>query len=348
MASHPQAPALHSHAADWTRIAGEVLRTAYPYASGHLATGPDDTDITPQRLHPAFHGALDWHSSVHMHWSLVTLVTGYADRLAEAGELEPAVALLDERLTEVNLAMEVDYLRARPAFERPYGWAWAALLAAELRAQGNGIGLDDERAAGWADAVAPLAEVVADHVLAWLPRQAYPVRHGKHQNDAFALSLLHEAFGALGRRDVVAAVRERALDWFVGDTNCDTRVEPGGSDFLSPALCQAELMRRVLPAEEFDPWLAAYLPGLGQGRHEHLLAVPEVRDRADGQLVHLHGLALSRAWQLRALADHVEPGAAEVLRAGAQRQVEAVLPEITGGDFMATHWLVSFALLAAG
>jgi len=116
MASHPQAPVLHSHATDWTRIAGEVLRTAYPYASGHLATGPDDTDITPQRLHPAFHGALDWHSSVHMHWSLVTLVTGYADRLAEAGELEPAVALLDERLTEVNLAIEVDYLRARPAF----------------------------------------------------------------------------------------------------------------------------------------------------------------------------------------------------------------------------------------
>ena len=50
------------------RIATEVLQRPYPYSSGHVATGPHDTDITPHRLHPAFHGALDWHSSVHMQW----------------------------------------------------------------------------------------------------------------------------------------------------------------------------------------------------------------------------------------------------------------------------------------
>jgi len=107
-------------------------------------------------------------------------------------------------------------------------------------------------------------------------------------------------------------------------------------------------MRRVLPKEEFRAWLDEFLPGLGEGAHAHLLEVPEVRDARDGQLVHLAGLALSRAWQLSSLAGAVDPAVGTVLREAAGRQVEAVLPQITGGDFMATHWLVSFALLATG
>jgi hypothetical protein len=218
------------------------------------------------------------------------------------------------------------------------------MLVAGVR--GLAVGGGRPEAAAWAEALEPLGEVVADHVLDWLPRQVYPVRHGKHQNDAFALSLLLRAFGDLGRADVCSAVRERALDWFGGDTAYDTRVEPSGTDFLSPALSEAELMLHVLPAGETGPWLGSFLPGLGEGAHAHLLEVPEVRDATDGQLVHLHGLSLSRAWQLRAVAGHLRPGAAETVLAAAERQVEAVLPQITDGDFMATHWLVSFALLA--
>lgn len=71
-----------------------------------------------------------------------------------------------------------------------------------------------------------------------------------------------------------------------------------------------------------------------------------VLDPTDGQGAHLLGLALSRAWQLRALARSVPEEAAGILRDGADRQVAAVLPHVTGGDFMATHWLVSYLLLA--
>ncbi|HLS39317.1 MAG TPA: DUF2891 family protein [Ornithinicoccus sp.] len=330
------------HAPAWARVAREVLDTPYPYASGHVALGPDDTDVTPHRLHPAFHGALDWHSSVHMQWSLLTLLDRYDEALAEAGEAGPALRMLCSRLTEARLAAEVDYLWSRPAFERPYGWAWAAMLVAAA--------YRSERAesTGWAIALEPLGEVIAQHTVDWLPRQVYPVRHGKHQNDAFALALLLQAFGELGREDVVAAVRRRALEWFGHDTSYDTRTEPSGTDFLSPALCEAELMRRVLPAGEFRAWLAGFLPGLGEGAHPQLLGVPEIRDATDGQLVHLAGLGLSRAWQLRQLAPHLEPAAAEVVLGAADKQVEAMLPLITEGDFMATHWLVSFALLATG
>jgi hypothetical protein len=316
------------YAAAWADIACEVLETPYPYGTAHASKGPDDVDVTPDRLHPAFHGSYDWHSSAHMQWSLVRLLTLAPDQVGRR-----PIEVLDRRLTSDAIATEAAYLRERPSYERPYGWAWAAMLVAATRKT------------QWADALTPLGEVIADLVLAWLPKQAYPVRHGVHLNSAFALALLHEAYGELGRADVVEAIRARALQWFGGDTAYDTRFEPSGTDFLSPALSEAELMRRVLPDAEFVHWLSAFLPGLGGDAHQHLLEVPVTDDSGDGQLAHLSGLALSRAWQLRTIAPAL-PDVADVLRAGADRQVDAVLPTVTDGDFMSTHWLVSFALLA--
>ncbi|TCC35366.1 DUF2891 family protein [Kribbella speibonae] len=315
------------YAAAWADIACEVLETPYPYGTAHASHGPDDVDVTPDRLHPAFHGSYDWHSSAHMQWSLVRLLTLAPDQVGRR-----PIEVLDQRLTPAAIATEAAYLRERPSYERPYGWAWAAMLAAATRKT------------QWADALTPLGDVIADLVLGWLPKQAYPVRHGVHLNSAFALALLHEAYGELGRADVVEAIRVRALEWFGGDTAYDTRFEPSGTDFLSPALSEAELMRRVLPATEFAGWLANFLPGLGQDAHQHLLEVPVTDDSGDGQLAHLSGLALSRAWQLRTIAPALP--VADVLRAGADRQIDAVLPTVTDGDFMSTHWLVSFALLA--
>jgi len=44
----------------------------------------------------------------------------------------------------------------------------------------------------------------------------------------------------------------------------------------------------------------------------------------------------------------VDADAAARIAAAAAAQVDSALPEIDAGDFMATHWLVSFALLAEG
>ena len=330
------------HAAPWADIAVRVLRTPYPYATQHMSLSAEDVDVTPERLHPAFHGSLDWHSSAHMQWSLVRLLTLAPDALRSNGTDAAARTLLDERLTPAGLRIEADYLRAHPSFERPYGWAWVAELAAATG------GLSGEDASRWSAALAPVADAVGELVVAWLPRQVYPVRHGVHANTAFAMALLLEAYAALGREDVVEALRRRALEWFGSDVDYATRWEPSGSDFLSPALCEVELMRRVLPAADFDSWWRAFLPDLAEGGRPELLEVPEVVDRTDGHLVHLFGLALSRAWQLRALAATLpatDPGT-ERLRTAAVVQVAAVLPEVTAGDFMSTHWLVSFALLA--
>ncbi len=327
-------------AAAWAETVLEVLTTEHPWSSGHVSLGPDDVDVTPARLHPAFHGSFDWHSSVHMQWSAVRLL---GEAGAELGDpLASRVrAALDERLTPEHGRAEAAYLRAHPGWERPYGWAWAAMLAAEVHT------IPLAEATRWRAATAPVADVVADHLLAWLPRLVHPVRHGVHANTAFALALASDAYGRLGRTDVVDAVAARAREWYAADRDWPTSWEPSGEDFLSPGLCEAELMRRVLPAAELEAWLAGFLPGLA-AEDDPLLSVPEVRDPTDGKMVHLFGLALSRAWLLRTLAGHLDADRRGRALAAATRQVASAQQQIVEGDLMSTHWLVSFALLAEG
>ena len=327
------------HAEGWAQTVLSVLGTAYPYGAAHVTLDAFDTDADPGRRHPAFHGSFDWHSSAHMQWSAVRLLT-LTDEALSAKTRTALVAVLDSRLTDRALGIEADYLRERPSYERPYGWAWVAMLAAAAAE----CPLPQARA--WASALQPMSDVVAELLVAWMPRLAYPVRHGVHGNTAFAVALCHQAYGSLGRPDVVEAVGQQARRWFAADRDYPVGWEPSGTDFLSAGLCEADLMRRVLPEAEFAAWLAAFLPGLGR-EGDPLLEVPEVLDRTDGQLVHLFGLALSRAWQLRLLSPYLPADVRARTAAATAQQVTVVGEEIVAGDFMSTHWLVSFALLAA-
>jgi len=321
----------------WASTILQVLRTRYPYATGHTSRSADDVDVRPDRLHPVFHGSFDWHSSAHMQWSAVNLVA--------LADLDPTlrqelIAELDSRLTPRNGAVEAAYLRERPGFERPYGWAWAAMLAAAVRTAAA------PEAVRWQPATDAIAAVIADHLTAWLPKLAYPVRHGVHSNTAFALILALQAYETLGRGDVTALIMERASNWFGADRDYPGQWEPSGGDFLSPALCEAELMSRVLPEHDFRAWLSEFLPALGV-EDDNLLDIPVVLDRHDGHAVHLFGLALSRAWLLRSLSRFVDADRKDRILHAVERLTTAPQAQISDGDFMATHWLVSFALLAS-
>ena len=46
----------------WAKTIIDGLNRPFPWGSAHQSSGPDDVDVTPWRLHPAFHGCLDWHS----------------------------------------------------------------------------------------------------------------------------------------------------------------------------------------------------------------------------------------------------------------------------------------------
>ncbi|MDQ7992023.1 MAG: DUF2891 family protein, partial [Propionicimonas sp.] len=148
----------------------------YPYGYRRQLRGPEDL-VLPRQAHPAFHGCYDWHSAVEMHWALARLVR----LVPEAFDAPASRATLSRHLTRDNLAAETAVLTADPAFERPYGWAWALTLADEL------AGWDDPEAQGWADAVRPLADAVSEGFITWLPRLGRPLRHGLHPNTAFAL-----------------------------------------------------------------------------------------------------------------------------------------------------------------
>ena len=324
-----------------SRFAGLALAHVtreYPNKLEHVILGPDDVR-GPRALHPVFHGSFDWHSCVHGYWLLARLLRRFP-ALPEAPRI---AALLDAQLTPELVAGEVAYLHEDPlrkSFERPYGWAWLLMLAAELAR--------DESEAGRrrAAALAPLADAFAQRFRDFLPKATYPVRVGTHYNTAFAITLALEYARATGDTGLRTALRERALVWYNADEDCQAW-EPGGDDFLSSALMEAECMRRVLPPTEFRRWIHHFLPRIALGEPATLFRPAVVSDRTDGKIAHLDGLNLSRAWCWRSLAQgwsEDDPRRARA-HAAADAHLAASLPYVAG-DYMGEHWLATFALLA--
>lgn len=307
------------------------LGREYPHKLDHVMDSDDDVQ-SPSALHPIFHGSFDWHSCVHGWWQVLRLARLYP-HLPEA---EAVRACADALLTEANFAAETAYLRRPSArgFERPYGWAWALMLHGEMV----------QHDAAWAHNSDEFAHEFAMRFASFLPVQTYPIRTGTHFNSAFAMILAHDwARENDGALEELIAMRARA--WFLADRACQAW-EPGGDEFLSPALCEAALMARVLGAD-FADWFDLFLPEIARGNPPTLLIPATVSDRSDGKIAHLDGLNLSRAWCWRELAAALPEGhpAAGLARQTAQEHLDAAMPHIAG-DYMGEHWLASFALLA--
>ena len=317
------------------------ITRGYPHMPYFVATGPDSYR-THRALHPAFFGSFDWHSCVAMHWAIVRLLRLFPDLPAAAD----ARITLDELLTPDHLAAEVAFF-ADPhhrTLERPYGWGWLLTLHHELATW------DDPDGQRWAAAVAPLADVLATNLVVWLPRLTYPQRTGLHPNTAFGLSrsLDHARWRAdRGDEALVTAIHAAARGWFAADTDYPAHYEPSGADFLSPALTEAELMARLLPPTAFPAWLDRFLPGIVKENPTALVHPAVVSDATDGQIAHLHGLNLSRAWCFIQLAGSLpdDDPRGPALLAAAKRHADAALPHVVGGDYMTEHWLAAYATL---
>ncbi|GAA2087524.1 DUF2891 domain-containing protein [Streptomyces albiaxialis] len=325
---------LADRAGTFAELARANVVREYPNAPQHLLAGPDEL-VAPRTYHPAFYGAYDWHSSVHMHWLLVRLLRRYGS----AFDTGAVVETLDTHLTPEALATEADYLRRHPSFERPYGWAWLLALTSETAAA--------PASGRWSEALRPAAEVVSELTLAWLRKATYPVRHGTHANSAFALGLMLDSAEGAGVPELREPVAAKIRQWYVPDHGAATRWEPSGQDFLSPLLSEADAVRRVLPPGEFASWLTAFLPELDAPEGD-FLPPPRISDPADPQIGHLFGLCLSRAAALRDLAGALPETDPRVrpLTASAEANLHAALPATTSGDFTTDHWLATFAALA--
>jgi hypothetical protein len=315
-----------------------AVRQEFPNSMQHVITGPDDRP-TPRELHPAFYGCFDWHSSVHMHWALIRLlrlVPGHLDQSA-------AMALLDEHMTESALAQETRYMLARRGFERPYGWGWALTLAHELTIWEHGP------AEKWLANFRPLADAITGLFLEWLRKTAYPIRVGMHSNTAFSLarSVPWARYMAdNGDSRLLDSITQTAIKWYGADRDYPARFEPGGSDFLSPALTEVDLMSLLLE-DTFLNWLDLFLPGLPSGEPRTLFEPARVSDPGDGQAAHLHGLNLYRAFIWKQVNANLPPDDRRrpFIQAGMEAHAQASLGAVVGSDYMVEHWLASYAVL---
>ena len=310
----------------------------FPNKPGDVLLSPRDA-VRPRTAHPAFFGCFDWHSAVHGHWMLVRLLKHFPD-LPEAKEIRGKVG---GNLSRANLLAEAASF-ARPeakSFERTYGWAWLLRLAHEI------VDVDDPEMRQWSRSLAPLVRVIVALYLDFLPRQTYPVRTGLHNSTAFGLVFAWDYAVASRSARLRSLIAARARDYYLQDRDYPATLEPGGSDFLSPALIEADLMRRVLDPAAFRRWLGKFLPELAAGRPKCLLEPATVGDRSDPQLVHLDGLNLSRAWNMRSIAGALakrDPARAVLLRS-ANRHAAAGLANIESGHYGGEHWLATYAVL---
>lgn len=243
----------------FARLALAGIGREYPNKPADVLEGP--VDVRPTReVHPAFYGCYDWHSAVHGHWMLVRLLRRFPGMPLEA-EVRAAVAA---NLTAGNLQAEArSFLRPEAkSFERPYGWAWLLKLAEELH------DWDDPQGRQWLDNLQPLVDVIVSRALDYFPKQTYPTRSGVHSNTAFGLAFALDYARAVGHRELEALLVERSTAFFGTDERLPVAWEPGGADFFSPSLMEADLMQRVLSAAAFREWLAGPSRRGGRGTGE--------------------------------------------------------------------------------
>ena len=241
---------------------GHVTRE-YPNKLDHVLQTPDDVR-GPRALHPDLLRQLRLALVRARLLAAGTLLRKFP-ALPEAARI---VALFDAQLTPEQrrrARSRTSNSRDAATFERPYGWAWLLMLQAELTRHADDAGRRR------AQTLAPLARAFAQRFLQHLPYATYPVRAGTHANSAFALALALE-YATLCRDDrLFGLARDKARAWFANDADCQAW-EPGGEDFLSPALIEAECMRRVLRAPDYAAWLRRFLPRLERGEPAALFA----------------------------------------------------------------------------
>ncbi|MFP9115864.1 DUF2891 domain-containing protein [Flavobacterium sp. RHBU_3] len=312
----------------------KCLQQEYPNKLGQLLM--DSTEIgSPKKLHPAFYGCFDWHSSVHGHWSLVYLLKHFPN----LENREEIINKLNINLSRENIAQEVAYMSKRheKSFERTYGWTWLLKLQQELDTY------NEPFAKKLSQNLLPLTKLVCDRYIEFMPKLVYPLRVGTHTNTAFGLSFAWDYAEHSKNKALQDCIEQHSLRLFQNDIDCPFAWEPSGTDFLSPCMEEIGLMQRVLSKRDFLKWLKGFAPKLFDKNYNW--EPGKVSDRTDGLLVHLDGLNFSRAWNLYRLAKQY-PKQLGHLKALADAHLTYSLPAIVDGNYEGEHWLASFALHA--
>ncbi|MEM6827740.1 MAG: DUF2891 domain-containing protein [Pseudomonadota bacterium] len=318
-------------------LALDCVHREYPNKISHVMNSADDV-AAPNDLTPAFYGCFDWHSSVHGHWLLTRMLTTQEGGGIYADEIREKLA---RSFADENLAAELAYYSSegRGSFERPYGIAWYLQLVAELEES------EDAQLQDWRETLRPLEDAIVAQVMDWLPKLSYPVRLGTHNQTAFAFGLMLDYARTVGNAELEQALIDKSTAFHAQDVDCPLAYEPSGEDFLSPCLMEADLMRRVLPTQDYADWLTAFLPQIPTDGAGNWIEPGVVLDASDGKLVHLDGVNLSRAWALEGIASALsedDPRVASLL-AAAQVHKDTGIAAVSDEHYSGSHWLASFA-----
>jgi hypothetical protein len=251
-------------------------------------------------------------------------------------------AALDSHLSEKNIAAELSYIEQKnnELFERPYGWGWLLRLQAEMDT------FEDGDAKRWSKNLAPLSKKVAELSVSYLEKLSVPVRAGTHQSTAFALTHMQDYAIVADDQVLQEVIKRRSMDFYGADRNCPAAYEPSGEDFISPCLVEADLMRRILPQNEFVTWLDRFLPSLTSEEFKPLLSPIEIKDRKDPRIGHLIGLFFQRAssyYSIAAALPKTDPRRPVFFHLGAIHRDEG-LSQMFDSGYGGAHWLASFAI----
>lgn len=331
-------PLTETEAIRLARLPLHCIVTEFPNKTSHTADGPEDAVLLPEQLHPAFHGCLDWHSCVHGHWLLVKVL-----------KLFPNITIRDSIIQTLSNSFQLEKMKAEAdyftkykttsSYERTYGWAWLLKLDEELYTW------NDPMAKQWYEALQPLTQKIVSLWKAFLPKETYPNRTGLHPNTAFGLVFALDWARVMHDTVFEKAISDHAKKFYLDNKATPAYLEPDGTDFLSPSLEIADLMRRVLPKQTFINWLHRFYEPRSIKR---ITELPVVSDRTDMYIVHLDGLAISRAWCMKGIAS-VLPSSdplKKLFSFTADKFLKEALLHVTSGNYGGDHWLASFALYA--
>ncbi|SFU57520.1 Protein of unknown function [Pustulibacterium marinum] len=310
------------------------ITTEFPNKTSQSLRNAEDLG-SPSQLHPAFYGCFDWHSSVHGHWSIAAVLNNFPD----IKNKDTLISILKNSISEDKIAGEITYFNRSNeySFERTYGWAWLLKLSEALKTS------NIEELNQLHETLQPLTEIVVQRYLDYLPKLQYPTRVGTHTNTAFGLRLAYDYALNEKNNELKTLIEKTADRFFKNDADCPISWEPGGSDFLSPCLEEADLMRKILSKDKFKIWFENFLPEMKN--KDYQLATGIVGDRSDGHLVHLDGLNYSRAWCLYGIANTLGEDYNHLIPV-ANNHIKNAIDNLNGDTYEGSHWLGTFALYA--
>ena len=223
-------------------------------------------------LHPAFCGCIDWHSSVHGAYALLTAarLTGY-HRWAE---------VVDESLTRNCLDAEFESLqKGHLDHELPYGYSWFLTLAIE-------------REQGWGTTdLVPLASEIASRLEQWIfsLSAGEVIQHFQQReygNLSWALLNLWKWSHWKANKILGEKILEFTRKWVVLlDETFPASYDNVTDEFFAASLQRTATILSILPSEESHAWLTSFYKEKCCLEPICLVSTP-----------HSAGLNFSRAW----------------------------------------------------